>query len=46
MQEADRMIDELRKNVESTYDSSRERALVLTKLEEAQLWLARLEGRA
>lgn len=37
------LAQQLRARVENTYVSSRERSLVLTKLDELELWLTRCE---
>lgn len=39
-------VQNLRKGIETTYETSRERALALTKLDECELWLGRCEPRA
>lgn len=38
-------VQNLRKDIETAYEASRERALALTKLDECELWLGRCEPR-
>ena len=39
-------VQNLRKGIETAYETSRERALALTKLDECEMWLGRCEPRA